>query len=302
MKTNIVVALDVGGTFVKGCVLENGSILPDTMSQFDARSHESKDVILDHFINIILDLMERYHSTETIKTLSIGFAFPGPFDYDNGVSYIRELDKFESLYGVNVYDELLQRLRNNKITLGMRDIAIRFENDGRLFGLGASTLFPKERLICLTLGTGLGSSFIDHGRIVKQGEHVPPEGYLYPLPFQDGIADDRFSRRGILRSAEAVHLLGDGRDVKEIADLARNCNVAALGVFQQFGVDLADMLLPYIRQYQADRVVIGGQIAKSFDLFQSSMEQRLSGDAVKLSSLDNALQYTFIGIDRLFAI
>lgn len=41
---------------------------------------------------------------------------------------------------------------------------IRFENDAKLFALGISTLFPQERFISLTLGTGLGSAFIDQGK------------------------------------------------------------------------------------------------------------------------------------------
>ncbi|MGG3467511.1 hypothetical protein ABES02_08480 [Neobacillus pocheonensis] len=58
-----------------------------------------------------------------------------------------------------------------------------FENDGRLFGLGTSTNFPAERLICLTIGTGLGSVFIDQGRIINNGPNIPSEGYISRSPF-----------------------------------------------------------------------------------------------------------------------
>lgn len=313
LKHELVIALDVGGTFIKGSVMEHGVILTKTISQYDSRAHEDRETLLQHFVDIMMHLLLQYaeHNgqqqaaavayAETIlrdRPLGIGVAFPGPFDYEQGICYIQDLGKFESLYGVNVYDELIQRIIR---TYGTKrtNLSIHFENDGRLFGLGASTLYPDQRLICLTLGTGLGSAFIDNGRMITDRIDVPEDGYLYHRPFQDRIADDRFSRRGILKTAANLGIDAEGVDVKELASMTRCSDYTALTVFQQFGTDLGSFLLPYCTAFRADRIIIGGQIAKSYDLFELELSAELQQCGVQISTIDDALQYTFLGIYQL---
>lgn len=297
----MVFALDVGGTYIKACVLEQDRILDNTICQFEARSHESQENIITHLVSILNSLAAKYKENAGLyqKVLGIGFTFPGPFDYVNGISYIKGLNKFESLYGVNLREQLLQRLHATEIWLETKKIHLLFENDGCLFGLGASKNFPNERMICLTIGTGLGSVFIDQGKIIKNAENIPPEGYLYNQPFRDSIIDNHFSRRGILQAAAAINV--NKVDVKELAEIARRGNSTAKAIFTQFGSDLGEMLLPYIENFQPHRIIIGGQIAKSFDLFQISLEEKLKRTSTKVNELEDALHYTFLGISLMFA-
>ncbi|MGG1678205.1 ROK family protein [Neobacillus sp. NRS-1170] len=301
MKADVVFALDVGGTYIKACVLEQDRILEETICQFEAHSHESQENILTHFVGILTALAAKYKQNANLeqKGLGIGFTFPGPFDYENGISYIKGLNKFESLYGVNLREQLFHRLLATELGLEVKNFNLIFENDGRLFGLGASTIFPNERIICLTIGTGLGSVFIDRGKIIKTAESIPAEGYLYNQPFMDSIIDNHFSRRGILNAAAAKGMTQVGVDVKELAEMSRNGNSTTASLFAQFGDDLGEMLLPYIEKFQPHRIIIGGQIAKAFDLFQNCLEEKLK--KTKVNSLDNALHYTFLGISRMFA-
>ncbi|MBV7504364.1 ROK family protein [Bacillus sp. sid0103] len=309
MKADLVFALDVGGTFIKACVIEQTVLMDETVCEFEAHSQESKDILIDHFANILETLARKYTQVKELdggpsfhgKSIGIGFAFPGPFDYENGISFIKGLNKFESLYGVSLREQLLMKLSSTHLFEGTKEIQLSFENDGRLFGLGASTNYPGERLICLTIGTGLGSVFIDEGNIIYGGEHVPAGGYLYNQWFQDQMVDDHFSRRGILKVAAEEGLLHEGIDVKDIAELAKSGNKQASSIFLQFGSDLGEMLLPFIEQFHPDRIIIGGQIAKSFDLFQSSLNEKLHKTSTKTTSLEHALKHTFIGISRLFA-
>jgi glucokinase len=305
LKADVVFALDVGGTYIKACMIEQDKIINETVCQFDARSHESQEIFLSHFVSILTSLALKYKETRIEgfhqKRVGIGLTFPGPFDYENGISYIKGLNKFESLYGVNLRKQFLDRFCASEHGLIAKDIEVKFENDGRLFGLGASTNFPDERMICLTIGTGLGSVFINQGKILKNAENIPPEGYLYDQPFRDTIIDNHFSRRGILHAAAAKGMNQDGMDVKNLAILARSGDDAAKSIFAQFGSDLGEMLLPYIEKSQPHRIIIGGQIAKSFDLFQGSLEEKLKRTNTKVISLDNALHYTFLGISRMFA-
>ena len=40
----------------------------------------------------------------------VGIAIPGPFDYQNGVSWMLRLNKYDSLYNFNIKELLMQRL------------------------------------------------------------------------------------------------------------------------------------------------------------------------------------------------
>lgn len=186
---------------------------------------------------------------------------------------------------------------------------IRFQNDARLFALGVSAEFPRERFMALTLGTGLGSAFIDSSRIMESGPGIPPDGWLYDQPYLDGRADDWFSRRGILKLAREAGigeagLPGADMDVKELAHEAREGNAAARGVFTEFGARLGELLQPYVDGYRPDFIMLGGQISRSHDLFGPALLNRLrrpSSPALTVRTAEHVLAYTFRGIARMFS-
>lgn len=303
MNADLIFALDVGGTYVKGCVVERGEVMEGTISHYAANAKGSEEVIIGGLAAILLDLLEKYKrfpNSFSPEAIGIGMSFPGPFDYENGVSWIRELDKFESLYGVNVKEKLMQALRANGFGENTDFLDIRFQNDGRLFGLGTGKLYPNERILAITLGTGIGSAFIDCRTLVTEGDHVPNDGYLYNLPHQGVAADECFSRRGILHLFRDAGCLHDGMDVKDLAELARKGENRMSELFRAFGDDLGQFLLPFLIDFKADRLMIGGQIAKSMDLFEEGLIRKLSPLGIKVEALDNALHHTFIGASCMF--
>ncbi|MGC9355805.1 MAG: ROK family protein, partial [Mariniphaga sp.] len=70
---------------------------------------------------------------------------------------------------------------------------------------------------------------------------------------------------------------------------AQNETVAA-GLFREFGRNLGDFLAPWVKQFGADCLVLGGNISKSFSLFKTDMEQQLKkhglNPAICLSKLE----------------
>ncbi|MDQ6417960.1 ROK family protein [Paenibacillus sp. LHD-117] len=303
MSADLVFALDVGGTYVKGCVVARGEVLEGTVSQYAAGAKDSEEAIIGGLSDILRDLLEQYKrhpNAETVGVIGIGMSFPGPFDYERGICWIRGLDKFESLYGVNVKEKLLQSLQASGFGGSPESLDIRFQNDGRLFGLGAGKKYPDERLLAITLGTGIGSAFIERGALVTEGDRVPAEGYLYCLPYQGAVADECFSRRGILGLFRDAGCLHDGMDVKELAELARKGGVREKELFAKFGEELGQFLLPFLTDFKADRLIIGGQIAKSIDLFGEGLHRHLTPSGIRIESLGNALYHTFIGASCLF--
>lgn len=298
------IAFDVGGLFIKSAVLDDkGHVLPGTYAIYPAKSKEQKEVIIEHFVGLIKHQTNRILD-KSFEIYGVGYAFPGPFDYPGGISYIRQTDKFEHLYGVNLREELTMRLEQDPLFVARRAdrFQIRFENDANLFALGelfAGHARAFNRSICLTIGTGTGSAFIDNGQLIANRADVPPNGWVYKEPFGASIVDDYISKRGILRLAQQAGMKTEGMEVKAIADMARGGDAVSRGVFHQFGRNLGMMLNPFVAAFRPEAVIIGGQIAKSKDLFLDGVSETLQNSLLAIRTVDETSLSTFVGIAQM---
>ncbi|WP_409346071.1 ROK family protein [Paenibacillus sp. MBLB4367] len=302
MNQAIILAFDVGGTQIKAAAVIGGSIVESTVSHYESHADRSAEEIIAHFAAIAARVVVKA-GKEPLPVGGLGMAFPGPFDYENGISRIRGLGKFESLYGLRVGKLLEQAIRSNG-ELAARlapSFGIRFENDAALFGLGEAAYGEardSERAVCLTIGTGLGSCFLENGRLVKHGDGVPEQGWLYNIPYQGKLADDWISRRGILQLAGELGLELEGRDVHDFAIEAKSGDRASELLFEEFGRRMAAIAAPSLRAFAPDTIVIGGQISKSGSLFVPAFCEELARmnvqTDVKVSR--NTLFSTFKGI------
>lgn len=204
----ITVSLDVGGTEIKAAAVENGTLLTEIM-HFSAQSDAFASVILDNFAKIINEVRGEHELDR------ICFAFPGPFDYENGICLIKGLAKYDSIYGFN-----LKRYFSDRFDVPRENVT--FINDVAGFALG-ETNFGKaagaERAMFICIGTGCGSAFTYKNKLCGEEVHgVPPHGYVYPTPFLDGCIDDYISKRGIISlSKEIVGLELDGKELEKMA-------------------------------------------------------------------------------------
>ena len=156
-----------------------------------------------------------------------------------------------------------------------RDFPIRFLNDASCFAIGEAWLGDAanyERIITITLGTGFGTTFIKSRLPVAGIEGIPDDGFLYHIPFQNSIADDYFSTRWFLK--EYKKKTGNQlSDVKELVSLAKT-DSKNLEIFEKFGKNLGGFLVPWITRFNADCIVLGGNISKSFSFFQKQMAEQ----------------------------
>jgi glucokinase len=266
---NIAIGTDIGGSHISCAAvdLQSGKILRETLSGRSVNNQASADKIISVWSEALRTAMEKVPS-EQIK--GIGFAMPGPFDYVKGISYIKGVAKYESLYGVNVSESIAERLNVPEGFL------IRFMNDASAFAVGeawAGSASQFTRSLSITFGTGFGSAFINNKIPVVDGEEVPRLGCIYHIPYREGIADDYFSTRGLLGRYGKVtghELTG----VKELAALAQT-DRKVHDLFIDFGVNAAIFLAPYLKKFQAEILVIGGNISNAYDLFGDAFEENL---------------------------
>ena len=307
---HVVLAIDVGGTSLKGAaVASDGRVEERARLQVEAFACASKDAILDHLydtVKVLAALAEQTYPGERICFPGVGFAFPGPFDYERGISYIRGLGKYEALFGVGVKAELERRIAadDRLSALLASPPRLSFGNDASLFALGEAAhgvASRYRRSICLTVGTGLGSGFIEDGRLVADRGDVPQDGWLFRLPWEDGIVDDYASRRGILRMAEGFGYDTKQADVRELAEAARAGDTRAVALFEQFGRELGRIVAAYGAPFRPEAVVLGGQISNASPLFAPAMADQLAGEGcpVQIAQSEDTLLSTFRGIRDL---
>jgi glucokinase len=266
-----VLGVDIGGSHIAAAQvnLSDRSLDADSLVRRSVNAHAPAAEIIAVWADVIEQALAR-HSKVANK---IGIAMPGPFDYERGISLIRDQDKYDALYGMNVKELLAESLR-------LEVSAIRLLNDagcflgGEVFG-GAAQGF--ERAIGLTLGTGLGTATYANGQA--------SDAALWQAPFREGIAEDYISARWFV---QRYHALSGKRltGVREIADLYAQ-DPGARAVFDEFGETLAEFLNFFIEKEDPEVVVIGGNIARAYGLFAEKLKEYLKfpSVAIRIASL-----------------
>ncbi len=267
----MILGVDIGGSHISSALVEPGetaSILDNSFTRKKIHSPaESAEIILDEWADAIHTSLNKLngHVLE-----GIGIAMPGPFDYVNGISLIKGVSKYNALYGINIKEALKNKLKIKY------DLPVIFENDASCFGLGECLSGEAKgfnKVIAITLGTGLGACFIKENKVIK-ADGVPEGGYLYNCPFKNGIAEDYISSRWLME--EFLRITGKSLTVKDISDKAQIDNdEKAIDIFLKFSENIAELLAPWIQSFQADCIVIGGSIAQSSNLFLPSLTQAL---------------------------
>jgi len=292
----LAMGIDIGGSHITCQLFDitENQLLEGSKVRVVVDGNGSKESILNSWIKAI----HQTTSNHNLKELAgIGFAMPGPFDYLNGIAWFdKNVDKFHNLTGVDVKAELLQRLDLPT------EFYIRFLNDAASFAVGVANVEPASkfsRIIALTLGTGFGTTFIKNGLPVAGKDGIPEDGFLYHIPFQKSIADEYFSTRWFLN--EYKNQTGkDISGVKELAELAAN-DETAKEIFSLFGKNMGSFLTPWIQKFNAECIVLGGNIAKSYPLFEIAFITELENENVNIEVVISELDENaaLIGSARL---
>lgn len=271
--------VDIGGSSLRcGLVSRAGRLRRGSHRRVSVDSKGDREAILRTLVLPIRDGL-RQSEAERLHLVGIGIGMCGPLDYDRGISLIQGVDKYEALYGVNLKEEFHRRL-----SLPDR-FPIAFEVDTWAFARGEAWRGAGRgfrRVLAVTLGTGLGSAFVNEGRILTEGPGIPsPYGWIGGLPYGQGKLDDYFSRRGILASYGAkVETKPDRHiDVKDIAVRARMGDELCREVFREFGERLGGALGPIAAKFGAQCLILGGRISGSFGLFARPLKDQLGSMA-----------------------
>ncbi len=268
-----ILVLDVGGTFIKYAVMdEDGACLRGSAGQQPMHSDGARQDILDALIAVIERALAFDHGLHQAAV-----CFPGPFDYPQGFS--RMTHKFAAIQDVPL-----------KPLFAARGLTVDFLHDSTAFMLGEcqqGAAQGSKLAFGVMLGTGFGFAMAKNGR-VQCASDLRPALILWNQSFREGIVEDYISRRALRAAYQRLSGCENLPDVHEIAALAHQGVAPAQAVFEHLGADLAALIKPYAAQYGADRLVIGGQIAKSADLFVPVVQKLLPLPVVPAAHIEDA--------------
>lgn len=271
-ENQIALGIDIGGSHITCAAvsLKESKILPESTFSAKVDNKANKEDILENWGSAINKTLERVSMAGSVR---LGFAMPGAFNYRTGLAKFEGNAKYEKLYNVSIPDELPQFIRARKVDM-------RFLNDATAFGVGVSTLGKARdyrKIISITLGTGFGSAFIKDGVPQVSSKGVPTGGCLWDKAYRDGMADDYFSTRWCL----ARYYELSGQKVRGVKEIAQSNDGHSQTLFEEFGSHMAEFMIPYLRQYSPELIILGGNVSKASSLFLPVIRRKVKAAGVR---------------------
>lgn len=255
-----IIGIDIGGSHITSALV-NGSSYSIKENSFERNKIDSSgaaDAILNGWLANIKNTLQKCSS----RPDKIAFAMPGPFDYEKGISLIKNLHKYDSLYGKDLKSFLSSEL-------GFKPENIRFRNDAEAFLAGEieiSNYNSHSSTLGITLGTGLGSALSQNG-IVRDANFAV-------TPFMNGIAEEYLSTRWFTSTFSKV----SGKTIRDVKNMLsqEDCQDIISGIFEEFTQNLTSFLTSVIIKENTETIIIGGNIARASDRFLEKLSSNLS--------------------------
>jgi len=244
-----IIGVDVGGSHIASALIRYDQIVGGSYCETKLDSSSSAENILNIWLTTIKKVIDSSGSVEP----ALSIAMPGPFDYHNGISLIKGMQKYEALFGLDIKTFFSDHLDIPKEK-------IQFFNDAKSFILGEAISGAAKgyrNVIGITLGTGVGSAICRELTAIDVNKGSDP--------FLNGIVEEYLSTRWFI--ARYYELTGKViPDVKALCEPLED-NGYRKQIFHEFSVNLSAFLYQFIKEQMPDVVVIGGGIARASSLF-----------------------------------
>ncbi len=268
------IGVDMGGTTLKAAVVQGTEILrkAEPMVTLDFPSPEA---IVEELARRIAVLREEFPAI-----CSIGMGLPGFADHEAGT-----IDSLTNVPGW--YDIPIRRLLEEATGLPAA-----IDNDANCMAyaewkLGAGR--GMKNLVCLTLGTGVGSGVIANGQFLRG--HLGAAGELGQMSIDYkgrvghygnmGAVEDYIGNRELATDAQAAYAAaGLGRSIEECNPIglendAKAGNAVALKIWDDMARKLATCLMNCCYMLNPEAFIIGGGLSKAGDLLFAPLRRYL---------------------------
>lgn len=243
MKETKLIGVDIGGTKINTCRIENNRIVEQKLVKTPAQ--ESKEFVLETIVASIKNVM-------TADVKGIGVGVPGMVDPLLGI--VKQVQNIPSWKDV----QLKQYLENEF------QIPVFVNNDANCFAAGEKYFGHAKKInhfIGITLGTGLGGGIIIHDTLYNgMGTGAGEIGFL---PYKDGIFEHYCSSQFFSKFYQTTGL--------EVYNRVLQGDAKAQDIMNEFGFYLGELIKQICSILAPEAIILGGSISKSFSTFEKSM-------------------------------
>jgi len=283
MENDRVLAADIGGTHISCAVVDLSAweVVGHTACRHSVDSRADARTVLSTWENAIRETLSR--SGEPI--LRLGMAMPGPFDYEKGISLMKDQDKYDALYGVDVLSALQEKLGPG--------LSIQFINDAAAFLQGevfVGNLQHHAKVLGITLGTGLGSAVWEQGQKAFDAD-------LWNAPYRESVFEEFLATRWFTR--RFIELSGHReKGFRDILTKHRE-TPAFKTLLAEYTAALHDFLRHFSDLHGSRTFVLGGSISKAWQIIAGHHPDGFAGFDIHIGqqSAENA---AMIGAATLF--
>lgn len=285
------IGVDVGGTNVKIALVDKeGNIVYS--NSIPTRAEMGYEYTVSSIKQAVSDLMKETKTTKDVIE-GIGFGFPGQIDCTNGI--VRLLPNIPGWVNVPIA----------KIMQDEFQIPTKVDNDVRCAALGELNYGAGkgcQNLICITIGTGIGSGLIVNGKIVRGADNAAGEIGHIKLSMDDapicgcgdtGCLEAYASGPAIVALAEDYIKGGKSTKYRElanpditpyvVAEAAKQGDAVAKRIFEIIGKYIGIGMASVVNLLNPEKIIVGGGVAGAGDILLKPIEKTLKERAMPIS-------------------
>lgn len=300
-----VIALDIGGTSIKGAIInEEGNIL--YKDSFNIEANFTSEEHKTNIANIIKKLLENMPSE--YNAIGIGLDCPGVMNSET--LHMGGAENVPGLHGIKFSD------------IGdLFDLPIKTANDASMAALGEAKYGSgKDKeyksVMFITLGTGVGGGFVFNGKLFTGSLGGAGEvGHVFVVPDGDkcncgssGCIERYASATGFIAMAkQKIHKnvvpttltyeeLEKGK-AKAIFDAAKKGDALAKETIAECSYYLGMSIAQALNMLDLDLVLIGGGLCKDFDMMIEHIKRGVNNYALRIMVRNLEIKPASLGND-----
>lgn len=287
------IGVDIGGTNIKIALVDfDGKIAYSNTTP--TRAEMGYEAGVNNIKQAIKDIMNE-SATDSKSIEAIGFGLPGQIDYKEGV--VKNLPNIPGWVNVPLA----------KIIEDEFKIPTKLDNDVRCAALGELNFGAGkgcDNLICITIGTGIGSGIILNGKLIRGASNAAGEiGHIKmsmnegPLcgcgdygcfeAYASGPAIVTMAKEYISggKSAKYKEMAQDGAITPYfVAQAALAGDAVSIQIFKQMGKIIGVGLSSVINLLNPEKVIIGGGVADAGEILLEPIRQTIKDRAMPIQA------------------
>jgi glucokinase len=240
------IGIDVGGTNIRVGLSEQGVIVKKIVEP--TKSELSEKAVIEHLKQMITEVMHP-------NVEGIGIGVPSVVDTRRGIVYnVANIPSWEEVHLKTLLEEAFQ-------------LPVAVNNDCNCFALGEYHFgngAAYRNLVCVALGTGVGTGIIIDGKLYE-GNNTGA-GEIGCLPYLEHdyeyyCGSRFFSGKYGLTGKEAFEQSGNHAPSREL--------------WNEIGGHIGNLVKAILFTYDPQAIIFGGSISNAFNLFSGAMTETL---------------------------